>query len=98
NTQPDYGRYSGNTSSEKAMKKAGLSFANVVLYRNRPFKMKMRLLLLFACWSMLSCEKADGIDPGDYHRGDLIETVKKGSLTVEEIIGRVTELDAHSFA
>ncbi|MBN8788170.1 MAG: hypothetical protein J0I84_13855 [Terrimonas sp.] len=50
------------------------------------------------CIQMAACKKEDGIASGNYNRGDLIESVEKGELTKEEIISRVTELDAGGFA
>ncbi len=47
---------------------------------------------------MLSCEKEGSIAPGDYSRGDLVGREEKGSLTVGEIVERVSELDASGFA
>ena len=48
--------------------------------------------------TVTSCSKNDDIASGSYNRGDLIETVKKGSLIKAEITERITELDASGFA
>lgn len=62
--------------------------------------MKDLFSILFTAIILLSagaCKK-DRISPGNYNRGDLIEAVEKGTLTRQEIIARVTELDANGFA
>lgn len=46
-------------------------------------------LLLLA----VSCKKDDGIAPGNYNRGNLIEAVEKGTISKAEVIERITELD-----
>jgi pimeloyl-ACP methyl ester carboxylesterase len=62
-------------------------------------KYKFRLLpTVFACLLSVGCDKDDTIVSGDHKRGDLIESVEKGTLTKDEIVERVTELPAGSFA
>lgn len=55
-------------------------------------------LSVFTFALAFSCDSDDGIASGHYDRGDLIETVEKGSVSRSGIIERVTELDAGSFA
>lgn len=63
-------------------------------------KLPFQTLLTAAiiCLQMMACKKENNIASGDYQRGDLIETVEKGTLSKAAIIDRVTELDAGSFA
>lgn len=57
------------------------------------------ILASFMAFAIVSsCTKDDDIASGSYNRGDLIESVEKGSLTKAGIIERITELDASGFA
>lgn len=57
------------------------------------------VFLVFVCIQTSACKKHDhNAAEGDFVRGDLIERQEKGSLTRQEIIDRVTELPADSFA
>jgi hypothetical protein len=57
-------------------------------------------IFFFAIISLetISCNKDNDIAAGNHGRGDLIEAMEKGSLSKDEIIERITELDAGSFA
>ncbi|MDQ6477553.1 hypothetical protein [Dyadobacter sp. LHD-138] len=59
---------------------------------------KTCLLLVLVCLQLLACDVDDTIVSGNYTRGDLIESVEKGTLTKDEIVDRVTELSASAFA
>lgn len=56
------------------------------------------LLIVLVCLQLLACDDDDTLVSGNYTRGDLIETVEKGTLTKDEIVDRVTELSASAFA
>lgn len=62
-------------------------------------KYQSRLLpIMFVCLLMTACDKDDELISGNYKRGDFIEAAEKGTLTKDEIIERVTDLPAGSFA
>ncbi|GAA4440526.1 hypothetical protein GCM10023091_24290 [Ravibacter arvi] len=54
--------------------------------------------IVLTCLLLAACDKGRDIAPGNYNRGDLVETQERGTLTKDEIVSRVTELSAGDFA
>lgn len=56
------------------------------------------LTIMVLLFLTASCRKVDGIAPGNFNRGNLIEAVDKGIISKAEVVERVTELDANALA